>query len=343
MLLSGGNHVNRALRVLFCIFTLSAGVMAQTTLNGAGASFPNPIYQKWFSEYHNLHPDVQVNYQSVGSGAGIRQVQAGTVDFGASDGPMTDEQIASSKVKVLHVPTVLGAVVPAYNIPGVSQEVKFTGEILAGIFLGKITNWSDGTIAKANPDIKFPNQNITVVHRSDGSGTSYIFTDYLSKISSDWANTTGKGTSVKWPVGVGGKGNEGVAGTIRTLPGAVGYIELIYALQNKINYGSVKNASGQFIKASLESTTAAASGVKMPADFRVSITNPPGKTAYPIASFTWLLIPTNPADKNKGKLLKDLVLWCLDSGEAMVSALSYAPLPKEVADKAKDAVKQQVK
>jgi len=335
--------VNRALRVLFCIFTLSAGVMAQTTLNGAGASFPNPIYQKWFSEYHNLHPDVQVNYQSVGSGAGIRQVQAGTVDFGASDGPMTDEQIASSKVKVLHVPTVLGAVVPAYNIPGVSQEVKFTGEILAGIFLGKITNWSDGTIAKANPDIKFPNQNITVVHRSDGSGTSYIFTDYLSKISSDWANTTGKGTSVKWPVGVGGKGNEGVAGTIRTLPGAVGYIELIYALQNKINYGSVKNASGQFIKASLESTTAAASGVKMPADFRVSITNPLGKTAYPIASFTWLLIPTNPADKNKGKLLKDLVLWCLDSGEAMVSALSYAPLPKEVADKAKDAVKQQVK
>ena len=335
--------MNRALRVLFCIFTLSAGVMAQTTLNGAGASFPNPIYQKWFSEYHNLHPDVQVNYQSVGSGAGIRQVQAGTVDFGASDGPMTDEQIASSKVKVLHVPTVLGAVVPAYNIPGVSQEVKFTGEILAGIFLGKITNWSDGTIAKANPDIKFPNQNITVVHRSDGSGTSYIFTDYLSKVSSDWANTTGKGTSVKWPVGVGGKGNEGVAGTIRTLPGAVGYIELIYALQNKINYGSVKNASGQFIKASLESTTAAASGVKMPADFRVSITNPPGKTAYPIASFTWLLIPTNPADKNKGKLLKDLVLWCLDSGEAMVSALSYAPLPKEVADKAKDAVKQQVK
>ena len=335
--------MNRALRVLFCIFTLSAGVMAQTTLNGAGASFPNPIYQKWFSEYHNLHPDVQVNYQSVGSGAGIRQVQAGTVDFGASDGPMTDEQIASSKVKVLHVPTVLGAVVPAYNIPGVSQEVKFTGEILAGIFLGKITNWSDGTIAKANPDIKFPNQNITVVHRSDGSGTSYIFTDYLSKISSDWANTTGKGTSVKWPVGVGGKGNEGVAGTIRTLPGAVGYIELIYALQNKINYGSVKNASGQFIKASLESTTAAAAGVKMPADFRVSITNPPGKTAYPIASFTWLLIPTNPADKNKGKLLKDLVLWCLDSGEAMVSALSYAPLPKEVADKAKDAVKQQVK
>lgn len=317
--------------------------MAQTTLNGAGASFPYPIYSKWFSEYHNQHSDVQVNYQSVGSGAGIRQVQAGTVDFGASDGPMTDEQIASSKVKVLHVPTVLGSVVPAYNIPGVSGEVKFTPDVIAGIFLGKITNWTDPAIAKANPDIKFPNQAITVVHRSDGSGTSYIFTDYLSKISSDWANATGKGTSVKWPVGVGGKGNEGVAGMIRSLPGSLGYIELIYALQNKINYGSVKNKSGAFIKASLESTTAAAQGVKMPADFRVSITDPPGKTAYPISSFTWLLIPTNPTDKNKGKLLKELVQWCLTSGEGLASGLSYAPLPKEVADKALDALKQQVK
>jgi phosphate transport system substrate-binding protein len=335
--------VKRALRVLFCIFPLAIGVMAQTTLNGAGASFPYPIYSKWFSEYHNQHSDIQVNYQSVGSGAGIRQVQAGTVDFGASDGPMTDEQIASSKVKVLHVPTVLGAVVPAYNIPGVSGEVKFTPDVLSGIFLGKITNWNDGAIAKANPDIKFPNQNITVVHRSDGSGTSYIWTDYLSKVSSDWANTAGKSTSVKWPVGVGGKGNEGVAGMIRSLPGSVGYIELIYALQNKIPYGSVKNKSGTFVKASLESTTAAAQGVKMPADFRVSITDSPGKTAYPIASFTWLLIPTSPSDKNKGNLLKNLVLWCLDSGEGMASNLSYAPLPKEVADKAKDAVKQQVK
>lgn len=317
--------------------------MAQTTLNGAGATFPNPIYQKWFSEYHNLHSDVQVNYQSVGSGAGIRQVQAGTVDFGASDGPMSDEQIASSKVKVLHVPTVLGAVVPAYNIQGVTQEVKFTPEILSGIFLGKITNWNDGAIAKANPDIKFPSQNITVVHRSDGSGTTYIWTDYLSKISPDWQSAVGKNTSVKWPVGVGGKGNEGVAGMLRSLPGSLGYIELIYALQNKIPYGSVKNSSGQFIKASLDSTTAAAAGVKMPADFRVSITNPPGKTAYPIASFTWLLIPTSPTDKNKGKMLKDMVLWCLDSGEPMAANLSYAPLPKEVADKAKAAVNQQVK
>ena len=240
--------MNRTLWVILCIFALTVGVMAQTTLNGAGATFPYPIYSKWFSEYHNAHSDVQVNYQSIGSGGGIRQVQAGTVDFGATDGPMTDEQIAASKVKVLHVPTVLGAVVPAYNIPGVSGEVKFTPEILAGIFMGKITNWNDAAIAKANPDLKLPNQNITVVHRSDGSGTSYIFTDYLSKINSDWQGTTGKGTSVKWPVGVGGKGNEGVAGMIRNLPGSIGYIELIYALQNKIDYGSVKNSSGNFCK-----------------------------------------------------------------------------------------------
>ena len=228
-----------------------------------------------------LHPDIQINYQSIGSGGGIRQVQAGTVDFGASDGPMTDEQIAESKVKVLHVPTVLGSVVPAYNIPGVSGEIKFTPEALAGIFLGKITKWNDKAITSANPGINFPDQNITVAHRSDGSGTTYIFTDYLSKVSSDWQGTVGKGTSVKWPVGIGGKGNEGVAGTIRQLPGSIGYIELIYALQNKIPYGSVKNSSGNFIKASLASTTAAAAGVKMPADFRVSITNPPGKNAYP--------------------------------------------------------------
>jgi len=335
--------VIRSLRVILCTVLLATCALAQTTLNGAGATFPYPIYSKWFSEYHNQHSDVQVNYQSIGSGGGIRQVQAGTVDFGATDGPMTDEQIAASKVKVLHVPTVLGAVVPAYNIPGVTQEVKFTPEILAGIFMGKISNWTDAAIAKANPDIKFPNQSITVVHRSDGSGTSYIFTDYLSKVSSDWQGGPGKGTSVKWPVGVGGKGNEGVAGMIRQLPGSLGYIELIYALQNKINYGSVKNSSGQFIKASLDSTTAAAAGVKMPADFRVSITNPPGKTAYPIASFTWLLIPTNPTDKTKGKMVKDMVLWALDNGEGMASGLSYAPLPKEVVEKVKAAVNQQVK
>lgn len=335
--------MNRSLRVFICIAVLATCAFAQTTLNGAGATFPYPIYSKWFNEYHNLHSDIQINYQSIGSGGGIRQVQAGTVDFGATDGPMSDEQISQSKVKVLHVPTVLGAVVPAYNIPGVNAEVKFTPDVLADIFLGKITSWNDARIAKANPGVNFPNQTITVVHRSDGSGTTYIFTDYLSKVSPDWQNVVGKGTSVKWPIGLGGKGNEGVAGSIRQLPGSVGYIELIYALQNKIPFGIVQNSSKNFIKASLDSTTAAAVGVKVPDDFRVSITNPPGKNAYPIASFTWLLVPTNPADAKKGKILKDFLFWMLDSGQGMVEALSYAPLPKEVMEKEKAAITKMVK
>jgi phosphate transport system substrate-binding protein len=335
--------VTRALRVLLCIAVLASCAFAQTTLNGAGATFPNPIYSKWFNEYHNLHSDIQINYQSVGSGAGIRQVQAGTVDFGASDGPMTDEQISQSKVKVLHVPTVLGSVVPAYNIPGVNAELKFTGDILADIFLGKITSWNDARITKINPGVNLPGQTITVVHRSDGSGTSYIWTDYLSKISPDWQNQVGKGTSVRWPVGIGGKGNEGVSGAVRQLPGSIGYIELIYALQNKIPFGVVQNSSKNFVKASLESTTAAATGVKMPADFRVSITNPPGKNAYPIASFTWLLIPTNPSDANKDKILKEFLSWMLEQGQTMTQALSYAPLPAEVVEKEKAAIKVQVK
>ncbi|MGO9520361.1 MAG: phosphate ABC transporter substrate-binding protein PstS [Candidatus Korobacteraceae bacterium] len=333
----------RSLRVLLCIAVLATCALAQTTLNGAGATFPYPIYSKWFNEYHKEHSNIEINYQSIGSGGGIRQVQAGTVDFGATDGPMTDEQIQQSKVKVLHVPTVLGAVVPAYNIPGVNAEVKFTPDVLADIYMGKITNWNDGRIAKANPGVNFPNQSITVVHRSDGSGTSYIFTDYLSKVSPEWAGSAGKGTSVKWPVGLGGKGNEGVAGNVRQLPGSIGYIELIYALQNKIPYGIVQNSSKNFIKASLASTTAAAVGVKMPADFRVSITNPPGKDAYPIASFTWLLIPTDPKDQNKGKILKDFLFWMLDKGETMVEALSYAPLPKQVVDMEKAAITKQIK
>ncbi len=333
----------RTLRVLLCLAVFASCAWAQTTINGAGATFPNPIYQKWFSEYHNQHPDVQFNYQAIGSGGGIRQVQAGTVDFGASDGPMTDQQIAESKVKVIHLPTVLGSVVPAYNIPGVNEEIKFTPEILAGIYLGKISNWNDPAIAKANPNIKFPSQNITVVHRSDGSGTTYIFTDYLSKVSSEWAGGPGKGTSIKWPVGVGGKGNEGVAGNIRMLPGSIGYVELIYALQNKITYGSVENSSKNFIKASLESTTLAAAGVKMPADFRVSITNPPGKNAYPIASFTWLLIPVQPKDPAKGKIIKDFLFWMLDKGQTMTSALSYAPLPKDVVEAEKKAIHERIK
>jgi len=314
---------------------------AQTTLNGAGATFPYPMYSKWFSEYHKLHPDIQINYQSIGSGGGIRQVINGTVDFGASDGPMTDDMLKEAKVKILHMPTVLGADVPAYNVPGVSGEVKFTPEALAGIFLGKITKWNDKALTGANPGVNLPDRDIIVVHRSDGSGTTYIFTDYLSKVSSEWQSQVGTGTSVKWPVGLGGKGNEGVAGSIRQLQGAIGYVELIYAVQNNITYGSVKNAAGNFVKASLESVTAAAaSAPKMPDDFRVSITNAPGKDAYPISSFTWLLIPEQSKDPAKGKILADFLNWMVTDGQKMTAALSYAPLPQGVVQKEKDAIKQ---
>jgi phosphate transport system substrate-binding protein len=328
-------------RIALLCLALAVPACAQTTLNGAGATFPNPIYQKWFSEYHKLHPEVQFNYQSIGSGGGIRQVLAGTVDFGASDGPMSDEQLAQSKVKILHVPTVLGAVVPAYNVPGVNGEIKFTPQALAGIFLGKITTWNDPAITSVNPGTNFPNSPIVVLHRSDGSGTTFIFTDYLSKVSSDWQSSVGKGTSVKWPVGLGGKGNEGVAGMIRQMQGAIGYIELIYAVQNKIPYGVVKNSAGDFVKADLNSVTAAAASVKsMPADFRVSITNPPGKDAYPISSFTWLLIPAQSKDPAKGKILSDFLGWMVDSGQKMVADLTYAPLPPSVAAKVKEEIKQ---
>jgi phosphate transport system substrate-binding protein len=336
--------VIRRLALALCVvWSLSA--VAQTTLNGAGATFPYPMYSKWFSEYHKLHPDIQFNYQSIGSGGGIRQVIAGTVDFGASDGPMNDEQLAEAQksrgTKILHIPTVLGAVVPAYNIPGVSGEVKFTSEALAGIFLHRITKWNDKALTSANPDVKFPDQDIVVIHRSDGSGTTFIFTDYLSKVSKDWQSEVGKGTSVKWPVGLGGKGNEGVAGAIRQMQGAIGYVELIYAVQNKIPYGSVKNAAGQFVKASLESVTAAAASVQsMPPDFRVSITNAPGKDAYPISSFTWLLIPQQSKDPAKGKILADFLNWMVDDGQKMTAELTYAPLPQAVAEKVKAAVKQ---
>jgi phosphate transport system substrate-binding protein len=332
--------IRRIALFLLCL-TFALPALAQTTLNGAGATFPNPMYSKWFSEYHNAHPDIQINYQPIGSGGGIRQVLAGTVDFGASDGPMSDEQLSQSKVKILHVPTVLGAVVPAYNIPGITGEVKFTPEALAGIFLGKVTNWNDKAIASVNPEYKFPDQPIVVVHRSDGSGTTYIFTDYLSKISPEWAGSAGKGTSVKWPVGLGGKGNEGVAGVVRQMQGAIGYVELIYAVQNKISYGSVKNAAGSFVKASLDSVTAAAGSMKtMPADFRVSITNAPGKDAYPIASFTWLLIPVQSKDAAKGKIIADFLNWMVDDGQKMTAALTYAPLPDSVAQKVKAEIKQ---
>jgi phosphate transport system substrate-binding protein len=325
---------------LLCVLVASP-VFAQTTLNGAGATFPYPIYSKWFNEYHSKHSDIQINYQSIGSGGGIRQLQAGTVDFGASDGPMSDEQLSDTKFKVLHIPTVLGADVPAYNIPGVTAELKFTPEALAGIFLGKITNWNDKAIASANLGVNLPNQEIIVVHRSDGSGTTYIWTDYLSKISSEWQSGPGKGASVKWPKGIGGKGNEGVAGSIRELPGSIGYVELIYAVQNKITYGSVRNSAGEFLKATLEGVTAAAASVKtMPADFRVSITNAPGKDAYPISSFTWLLIPVQSKDPAKGKIIADFLNWMVTDGQKMVSALDYSPLPDSVAKKVQEAIKQ---
>ena len=332
--------MRRATLFVLCAL-LALPAIAQTTLNGAGATFPYPMYSKWFSEYHKLHPDIQINYQSIGSGGGIRQVLNGTVDFGASDGPMTDEMLKEAKFKILHLPTVLGADVPAYNVPGVSGELKFTPEALAGIFLGKITKWNDKALTIVNPGVNLPDRDIIVVHRSDGSGTTYIWTDYLSKISSEWESQVGKGTSVKWPVGLGGKGNEGVAGSIRQLQGAMGYVELIYAVQNNIAYGSVRNAAGNFVKASLESVTAAAaSAPKMPADFRVSITNAPGKDAYPISSFTWLLIPQQSKDPAKGKILADFLNWMVTDGQKMTAALSYAPLPEGVVQKEKEAIKQ---
>ena len=319
-----------------------AGVSsAETNLNGAGATFPNPIYQKWFTEYNKAHPDVKINYQSIGSGGGIKQLQAGTVDFGASDGPMTDEQLAATPGKVFHIPTVLGAVVLTYNINGVSQELKFTPDVIADIYLGNIKNWNDSRLAKVNPGVKFPDEEIAVIHRAESSGTTYIFTDYLSKVSSAWKDKVGRNTAVNWPVGLAGKGNEGVSGMIKQTEGSIGYVELIYALSNKMPYGSVQNAAGTFVKASLESVTEAAGSLKeMPDDFRVSITNAPGKNAYPISSFTWLLVPAEWADAGKEKAFVDFLNWMVDKGQTMTSALEYAPLPKSVATKVKARIKE---
>jgi phosphate transport system substrate-binding protein len=303
------------------------------TINGAGATFPAPIYQKWFEEYHKAHPDVQVNYQSIGSGGGIRQLTEGTVDFGASDMPMTDEQIkAITKYKPLHFPTVLGGVVPAYNVSGVSSDLKFSGETLAGIFLGNIKKWNDPALKKDNPGVNFPNEDITVVHRSEGSGTTFVWTDYLSKVSPEWKSKVGVNASVNWPVGLGGRGNEGVAGLLKQTPNCIGYVELLYAVQNKISYGSVKNMAGTFVKADFNTVTEAAAGAakNMPSDFRVSITNAPGKNAYPISSFTWMLIPDKIDNAVKKKALSDFLKWMLSTGQQDAQGLSYAPLPKTV-------------
>ena len=312
------------------------------TISGAGASFPFPIYAKWFSEYNKLHSNVQINYQSIGSGGGIRQLTAQTVFFGATDGPMTKDQQLAAPGSILHLPTVLGAVVPVYNIEGVSAELKFTGAVIADIFLGKITKWNDPAIAKLNAGVNLPGADITVVHRSDGSGTTYIFADYLGKVSPEWKKRVGISTAVNWPVGLGGKGNEGVAGLVKQTPGSIGYVELIYALQTKIAYGAVQNMSGKFLRASIDGVTAAAASAAnaMPADFRVSITNAPGDNAYPIASFTWLLFYESPKDKAAAKTMVEFMKWALTDGQKFAKDLGYAPLPDSVVKLEMEALKK---
>jgi phosphate transport system substrate-binding protein len=315
---------------------LAGSAWAQGTvhLSGAGATFPYPIYSKWILEYHQAHPNVEINYQAIGSGGGIRQFTDHTVLFGASDGPMTDAQIAAVHGDVLHIPTVLGSVVPTYNIPGVTAKLRFTGAVIAGIWLGQITKWNDSRITAINPGVSLPDQDIVVAHRSDGSGTTYIFTDYLSKVSPEWAQRVGNGTSVNWPVGLGGQGNPGVANIVKQTPGAIGYVELIYALQNSIGYGLVQNSSGNFIDASLQTTTAAAAGavehLDPNTDFRISITNPAGAQAYPIASFTWLLLPRTMTDMTQARTLLEFVWWATHAGQRFCNALDYATLPPAV-------------
>src|SRR6266404_4721270 len=310
-------------------FGLSASASAQMTINGAGATFPYPIYSKWFDEYAKVDPSVRFNYQSIGSGGGQKQILAQTVDFGASDGPMSDDNLAKVPGKLLHIPPVAGADVVAYDLPG-NPALKLDGDTIAGIFLGQIKKWNDPKIASLNPGVKLPDQEIVVVHRSDGSGTTYIWTDYLSKISAEWKQKVGTNTSVNWPVGIGGKGNEGVAGQIKQTPGAVGYVELIYAVQNKMPYADVKNSAGEFVKASLESITAAMATAEIPDDFRFSMTNAPGKGAYPIAGATWLLVYERQKDATKGKKLVEFLKWAAKDGEKMAQDLQYAPLPESL-------------
>jgi len=333
-------------RFIITLFLLAACARTETqqrpsvtTINGAGATFPYPIYSKWFSDYNKLHPDVEVNYQSIGSGGGIKQLTAQTVFFGASDMPMTDEQLKAAPGAILHFPTVLGAVVPAYNLQNVTH-LKFSGSLLANIFLGNVKKWNDPAIVKANPGVSLPNLDIAVVHRADGSGTNFIFCDFLSKVSPEFKQKVGASSSVSWPAGVGGKGNEGVSGLVKQTPGAIGYIELIYALQNNIPFGDVQNAAGQFVRASLDSVTAAAASAasNMPEDFRVSITNPPGKDAYPISSFTWILLNQNPTDKVRARIMVDFMKWALADGQKEAPALNYAPLPKAVVDRETQAL-----
>ena len=319
----------------------AGGDTGKISMNGAGATFPSPIYSKWFSEYATAHPDVHINYQPIGSGGGIKQVTDGIVDFGASDVTMTDEQIAGAKVQVMAIPTVLGAVVPIYNLPGIAQDLNFSPDVIANIYLGKITKWNDPRIAKDNPGVKLPATTILPVYRSEGSGTTFIFTDFLTKTSPAWAAGPGKGSAIKWPVGVGQKGSEGLTGMVRESPGAFGYVELVYATKNNIQYGLVKNAAGKFVKGSTAGVTAAAANVpQMPADYRVSITNAPGDDSYPISSFTWLLVPTHFTDPAKGKVMHDFLGWMLDAGEAEAPGMSYASLPGSVAESVRKTIAQ---
>jgi len=317
------------------LLAMVAGVAGAQNINAAGATFPYPIYNKWFTEYAQAHPNVKINYQSIGSGGGIKQVTEGTVDFGASDVTMTDDQLAAAKVKVMAIPTVLGAVVPIYNLPGIDKDLNFAPDVIADIYLGKIAKWNDARIAKDNPGVSFPDKAILPVYRSEGSGTTFIFSDFLSKVSPEWKAGPGSGTAIKWPAGIGAKGSEGVTGMVRQTPGAFGYVELVYAAQNKVQYGLVRNAAGKFLKATTDGVTAAAAGAAktMPADFRVSITNAPGPASYPISSFTWLLIPTHFTDPAKGKAVADFLRWMLANGESEAAGLGYAPLPKPVAEK----------
>ena len=312
----------------------SLTAQANIRITGAGATFPYPIYSKWVLEYSSLHPNIQINYQSIGSGGGIRQFSDHTVEFGASDGPMTDSMIAAVHGNVVHIPTVLGSVVPTYNLPGVTRPLRFTGDLLAGIFLGQITNWNDSRIAAMNPGVTLPDQDIVVVHRCDGSGTTYTWTDYLSKVSTEWSRRVGKATSVNWPVGLGGQGNPGVAATVSRTPGAIGYVELIYAIQTHTAYGLVRNRAGNFVQASLASTTAAAAAamasIGADTDFRISITDADGADAYPIASFTWLLLPKQMTNPATARPLLEFVWWATHDGQRYAQALDYAPLPAPV-------------
>jgi phosphate transport system substrate-binding protein len=317
----------------FGALALAFPLSAQVGLTGAGATFPAPIYQKWFAAYQSIGK-VQINYQPIGSGGGIKSVTEGTVDFGASDAPLTDDQLAAYKAKnkhnVLLFPTVLGAAVPSYNVPGVSGQINFTPEVLAGIYLGEIKKWNDAKITSANPKLKLPDKDILVIHRSDGSGTTYCWTDYLSKVSDQWKSKVGKNTSVEWPTGVGAKGNDGVAGLLKQQEGSIGYMELIYAVKNHLPFGKVKNKSGEFVKADLASVTAAAATKEMPADFRVSITDGAGSGVYPISTFTWLLVPGHYNDSTKAQAVKGFLKWAITKGQDQVESLEYAKLPKTV-------------